>query len=95
MNSRLARLTALLTLLFLLGGCGLFGDDEDEDEFSGLSTEEQFYQLALEQLNGQNFRGSVTTYHALESRFPFGRFAAQSQIEVVYAHYRNGDMEAA
>ena len=95
MNSRLARLTALLTLLFLLGGCNLFGDGEEQDEFSGLSTEEQFYQRALDQLNGQNFRGAVATYQALETRFPFGRFAAQSQIEVVYAHYRNGDMEAA
>ena len=95
-NSRLTRLTALMTLLFLLGGCSLFGDDEeDQDEFSGLSTEEQFYQRALEQLNGQNFRGAVATYQALETRFPFGRFAAQSQIEVVYAHYRNGDKEAA
>ncbi len=96
MNARLARLTALMTLLFLLGGCNLFGgDEEDQDEFAGLSTEEQFYQRALEQLNGQNFRGAVITYQALESRFPFGRFAAQSQIEVVYAYYRNGDMEAA
>jgi len=78
-----------------ISGCGLFGDDEDNDEFAGLSTEEQFYERALDQLNGQNFRGAISTYQALESRFPFGRFAEQAQIEIVYAYYRNDDMEAA
>ncbi len=89
------KLPLLLTIAIFLGGCSLFGDDEDEDEFAGLSTEEQFYQRALSQLNGQNFRGAISTYQALESRFPFGRFADQAQIEIVFAHYRNGDMEAA
>ena len=61
----------------------------------GYLRKRQFYQRALDQLNGQNFRGSIATYQALESRFPFGRFADQAQIEIVFAHYRNGDMEAA
>ena len=88
-------------LLFLLGvssvlsGCNLFGDDDDGDEFAGLSTEAQFYERALDQLNGQNFRGAISTYQALETRFPFGRFAAQAQIEIVFAYYQNDDMEAA
>ena len=78
----------------LLAGCGIFGD-RDRDEFAGLSTEEQFYRRALEQLNSRNYSGAIATYQALESRFPFGRFAAQAQIEIVYAYYRNGDTEAA
>ncbi|MCB1672339.1 MAG: outer membrane protein assembly factor BamD [Pseudomonadales bacterium] len=77
----------------LLTGCGLFGGD-DQDEFADLSTEEQFYRRASQQLNSQNFRGAIATYQALESRFPFGRFATQAQIELVYAYYRNGDLEA-
>ncbi|MCH2345847.1 MAG: outer membrane protein assembly factor BamD [Pseudomonadales bacterium] len=94
MKSSIFQLPVVAILLLLLGGCSLF-DGEEEDEFANLSTEEQFYQRALGQLNGQNFRGSITTYQALESRFPFGRFAAQAQIEIVYAYYRNQDMEAA
>lgn len=88
------RLWITLLLLATLSGCGLFGGG-DEDEFAGLSTEEQFYRRALDQLNAQNFSGAIATYQALESRFPFGRFAAQAQIEIVYAYYRNGDDEAA
>lgn len=87
-------LPLLLLIAVLLTGCGLFGG-RDRDEFAGLSTEEQFYRRALDQLNSSNFTGAIATYQALESRFPFGRFAAQAQIEIVYAYYRNGDMEAA
>ena len=87
------RFLILCLLLALLSGCGLFGGEEDE--FAGLSTEEQFYRRALDQLNSQNFTGAIATYQALESRFPFGRFAAQAQIEIVYAYYRNGDDAAA
>ena len=90
----LARALVILSCALMLQGCGLFGG-EDEDEFANLSTEEQFYQRALQQLNSQNFRGAIATYQALEARFPFGRFATQAQIELVYAYYRNGDLEAA
>lgn len=86
---------SILLLSLTLSACGWFGGDEDRDEFSDLSTEEQFYRRALDQLQGQNFRGAISTYQALESRFPFGRFAAQAQIEIVYAYYRNNDLEAA
>ncbi len=90
------RFPLLLVLLLSLSSCAWFGgDDEDADEFSGLTTEEQFYRRALEQLNSRNFSGSISTYQALESRFPFGRFAEQAQIEIVYAYYQNTDQEAA
>ena len=92
---RFARLSILLLVVPLFLSCAWFGDDEEEDEFAGLSSEEQFYQRALDQLTNQNFRGSISTYEALESRFPFGRFAEQAQIEIVYAYYRSGDREAA
>ena len=96
-NSMSIRIKVHITLLLsvFLSGCGLFGGDEDDDEFAGLSTEAQFYERALDQLNGQNFRAAISTYQALESRFPFGRYAEQAQIEIVYAYYRNDDMEAA
>ncbi|MDA8617924.1 outer membrane protein assembly factor BamD, partial [Gammaproteobacteria bacterium] len=92
---KLRTIALLLVLSSFLSGCGLFGGDEERDEFAGLTNEEQFYRRALDQLNGQNFTGAIATYQGLESRFPFGRFAEQSQIEIVYAYYRNSDVEAA
>ena len=92
---KLRTIALLLVLSSFPSGCGLFGGDEERDEFAGLTNEEQFYRRALDQLNGQNFTGAIATYQGLESRFPFGRFAEQSQIEIVYAYYRNSDVEAA
>ncbi len=94
MRIALNRILILCFSLLLLSSCGLFNGDE-EDEFAGLSTEEQFYLEAVEFLNSQSYRSAIILYEALESRFPFGRYAAQAQIELVYAYYRNTDLEAA
>ncbi len=59
---KLRTITLLLVLSSFLSGCGLFGGDEERDEFAGLTNEEQFYRRALEQLNGQNFTGAIATY---------------------------------
>ena len=91
----MTRLLLLAGMVFTLASCSWFRGGEDEDEFANLSTEEQFYNQAVQQMNAQNFRGAIRTYQALESRFPFGRFATQAQIELVYVYYRNSDLEAA
>lgn len=91
MRVSVLRLSLLISLTLLLDACS----GVDRDEFAGLTTEEHFYRRALRQLNTHNFRGSITTYQELESRFPFGKFAAQAQIEIVLAYYENGDFEAA
>jgi len=90
----MTRLLLTIGTILLLASCGWFSGGEEEDEFANLSTEEQFYRQAFDQLNAQNFRSAIRTYQALESRFPFGRFATQAQIELVYAYYRNSDLEA-
>jgi outer membrane protein assembly factor BamD len=91
--STVARISLIAILSLLISACSS-SDKDERDEFAGLSTEEQFYQRALGQLNSSNFQGAIATYQALESRFPFGRFAEQAQIEIVYAYYRNEDLEA-
>jgi outer membrane protein assembly factor BamD len=88
------RVLILITLCLAFVSCSIF-DREERDEFASLSTEEQFYMTAQRALNARNFRGAIATYQGLESRFPFGRFAAQGQLELIYAYYSNLDLEAA
>jgi len=68
---------------------------QERDRFEGLTTEEQFYRTANRQMMSSNFNGAVQTYQALESRFPFGQYAAQAQLELIYAQYRAGNLEGA
>lgn len=87
------RVLLLITLFATSVSCTWLS--RDRDEFAGMSTEEQFYTTANRQLNSGNFAQAVRTYQALESRFPFGQFAAQAQLELIYAHYRSMNLEGA
>jgi outer membrane protein assembly factor BamD len=91
---RTLRILVLLILFASCVSCNWFRSGE-RDEFAGLTTEEQFYRTANRQLRAGNYSGAVRTYQGLESRFPFGQFAAQSQLELIYAHYRSNNLESA
>jgi outer membrane protein assembly factor BamD len=59
------------------------------------SSEYELYQEAQRYLRNGNYELGVQALQLLESRFPFGRFAEQAQLELIYAHYSNFEHEAA
>ncbi len=82
----------MLTALVLgLGGCA----NNDEEQFSAESGEQQIYDQAQRYLNARNFDLSIQALQALESRYPFGRYAEQAQLELIYAYYGAYQPEAA
>jgi outer membrane protein assembly factor BamD len=85
-------LACLMTLMLLLSGCA--GNDE-ESEIAADSGEQQIYDQAQRYLNSRNFDLAIRALQALESRYPFGRFAEQAQLELIYAHYGAYEPEAA
>lgn len=82
-------LTVIIALLIGWGvaGCGLFGD---EDETKGWSAS-KLYSEAKSNLNDKNYDTAIKYYQKLESRYPYGRFAQQAQIEIAYAHYKDNE----
>jgi outer membrane protein assembly factor BamD len=58
-------------------------------------SESELYQRAQEDLNNSSYTTAITKLKALESRYPFGRYAEQSQLELIYANYKNAEPEAA
>ncbi len=87
----LSRLPVLL-LAAALAGCGLFGKEIDPTE--GWSAA-KLYSEAASQLDAGDYKRSVELYEKLESRYPFGRYAMQAQLDVAYAHYRAEEPEDA
>jgi outer membrane protein assembly factor BamD len=82
--------TALAAFLAVatLAGCGLFkGDEEVEKTW----TAEQWYKAAKENLDNGSYEAAIKDYEKLEAKFPFGRYAQQSQLEVAYAYYKQGE----
>lgn len=67
---------------------------DKEDEYAGWD-EKKFQEQAQSALNAKSYQKAVGLYEALESRYPFGDYAPQAQLNVAYAYYKNDDPEAA
>lgn len=83
------------TILFfssflLLSACST----TDEQEGPKLSTEQEFYEAAQKQLNARQWDFAIQNLQALEENFPFGTYAEQAQLELIYAYYKNFEPEA-
>lgn len=87
----MSRLIWLMLIALLLGGCSIFGE---EDETEGWS-QQKLYSEASAELNGGNYEKAIEYYEKLEARYPFGRYAHQAQLDVAYAYYRNSEPESA
>lgn len=85
-------LTLAILLGALLSGCSFFGDDDIEIADNG---EQQIYFEAQRHLDNENFNMAIRTLQLLESRYPFGRYAEQAQLELIFAHYGGYEYEAA
>jgi len=78
----------LLAATLALGGCGLL--PEVQDETSGWSAQ-KLYAEAKDNLDSGNYERAVKLFESLESRYPFGRYAQQAQLEVAYAYYKDNE----
>ncbi len=57
-------------------------------------TEAELYEQSTAALNDRNFSTAVEKLRALESRYPFGPFAEQAQLDLIYAYYMSTEPEA-
>ncbi len=89
MNKSFLNIFFVLFSLILLTSCS-----SNEDEFAN-SGEETFYDAAVNSLDVSNWPRAIDILQQLEAQFPFGTYAAQAQLELVYAYYRNSEPEAA
>jgi outer membrane protein assembly factor BamD len=85
--------TAWPILLFalFLSACSVF---EEKDETLGWS-QQKLYTEATSEMNSDNWEKAIKYYEILESRYPFGKYAHQSQLNVAYAYYRYDEHESA
>ncbi|MBE2259377.1 MAG: outer membrane protein assembly factor BamD [Candidatus Accumulibacter sp.] len=81
---------AALFLATLLAGCGLLPDAKDET--IGWSAN-KLYAEAKSALNENSYAKAIKYFEKLESRYPYGRYAQQAQIEIAYAYWK--DLEPA
>jgi len=81
--------------LILIFSLALFGCSSNEELPDIDSGEQQMYEDAQRYLRNGNFDLAVKSLQLLESRYPFGKYAEQAQLELIYAHYNAYEHEAA
>ena len=91
-----------VVLSCLLAGCSWmpFVDSEDEKEAAREAelqtlTEKEFYDRIQRNLDSKNWTEAVTNLQSFEAQFPFGNYAEQAQLELIYVYFESLDHEAA
>ena len=77
-------LATILLLTLTLGGCSLFQNANQESE-------QALYEQASRHLENRNYTLAIDTLEQLEDRFPFGRYAKQLQLDLMFARYMSND----
>lgn len=88
----------MLFAAVILGGCSwmpFIGGDDDAAEPEIETTEQKLYRDAQRMLRSGNYQQGIAQLELLEARFPFGRYAEQAQLELVYARYMSFDLDGA
>lgn len=72
-------------LLLTLAACS---SDPTKDE---KLTADQLYTIAKESSDDHNYEKAVKQFEKLQSRYPYGRYAQQAQMEIAYAYYKHSE----
>ena len=100
MRLLLVKILFLAVFILTLPGCETLGNlfskekETDRAEYAGWN-EAEFHQKAKEAMDAGAYEKAIKIYEALEARYPFGDYAAQTQLDIAYAYHKNGDYEAA
>jgi outer membrane protein assembly factor BamD len=76
----------------LLSGCS--STPEQSDETSGWSAQ-KLYGEARDAINDGAWDKAIKLFEKLESRYPYGRYAQQAQLEIAYANYKQSEPASA
>ena len=85
-NIKLAVFT--LGVVTLLIGCKSDGEEIEQPE-------KIYYDQAQARMASGNYFGAIESLEAIDNRYPFGKYAEQAQVELIFAHFMNSETEAA
>ncbi len=93
MRSFLLNFLIFLSLTVSLQGCETLNNSKP-DEFANLDAK-GLHQKAKAAMDAENYQKAIKLYETLEARYPFGDYAAQTQLNIAFAYYKNDDPETA
>ncbi len=73
-------------LLLTLAACSSAPSKEDKS-----ASADELYAQAKEAMNDHSYERAIKRLESLQSRYPYGRYAQQAQMEVAYAYYKQSE----
>lgn len=80
-------------LVIVISSCAPKKPKDEFAAFRGL-TDQQILINGEKLLAKGNYDEAVKNFEALDALYPFGKVAEQGQLDVVYAYYKNGDLDS-
>jgi len=81
-------------LLLTLTACST-QSHPDANSPEKITSVEEMYTEAKTALNDQNYESAIKKFESLQSRYPYGLYAQQAQLEIAYAYYKQNEAESA
>jgi outer membrane protein assembly factor BamD len=82
----------MLALALLVSACSSLPGEIDETKSWSAN---RLYSEARSELASGNYERGIQLLEKLESRYPFGTYAQQAQMDIAYAYYRQGEQPQA
>ena len=76
------------SIIILATGCS--SSPDEEDIVIGNRSEQALYLDAKEKMKLGNFAAATATLSALDSKYPFGPYSHQIQLDLIYSYYKSG-----
>ena len=83
---RRAGLFTVLFLVMFIASCSGMSKDPTKDW-----PPEKLYKEAKEKVADGEYETGIKYFESLESRYPYGRYSEQAQLEIAYAYYKYDD----
>ncbi len=77
----------------MIAGCSLLPSSHDASEDTASVSE--LYAKAKVEMNAENYEKATEYLEKLQSRFPYGIYAQQAQLDLIYVYYKNEDSASA
>ena len=77
----------------MIAGCSLLPSSHDASEDAASVSE--LYAKAKVEMNAENYEKATEYLEKLQSRFPYGIYAQQAQLDLIYVYYKNEDSASA
>ncbi|TXT25014.1 MAG: putative lipoprotein [Gallionellaceae bacterium] len=84
-----------LILLLTLTACGIFSSPDGKKADTSSTQAKELYEEAKEEMSGGHYEKAIKNFETLQSRYPYGRYAQQAQLEIAYAYYKQKEPESA